>query len=110
MVRLIVFIHALSILCSELAAAEKLSGKELLRRIETGNIQIYTGSNYEFPVNIIFRANGSIEGVSVNGYYDQGRWWLRGDTLCHQWQAWFDGKRQCHFVYKTNSILTLTKP
>ena len=46
-----------------------------------------------------------MEGVSES-YYDVGRWWLRGDTLCHQWDGWFDGLRKCHGVVADGVLLT----
>ena len=28
------------------------------------------------------KPDGSMEGFSGNSYYDVGRWWLHGNTLC----------------------------
>lgn len=92
------------------ASGEFLLGKELKDRIANGDLAVMTGTDYEFPVAITLKPDGSIEGKSDNGYYDIGRWWLRGDTLCHQWESWFDGLRKCHGVMADGYALTLAKP
>lgn len=92
------------------AAGEFLSGKEVRTRVESGQLALNTSADYEFPVAVTLKPDGSMEGVSGNGYYDIGRWWLRGDTVCHQWESWFDGLRKCHGVVAEGTALTLVKP
>ena len=92
------------------AAGEFLSGEEVRNRLDSGNLALKTGADYEFPVAMTVKPDGTMEGVSGNGYYDVGRWWLRGDTLCHQWEGWFDGLRKCHGVVADGTALTLVKP
>ena len=92
------------------AAGEFLTGKEVRTRLDSGQLALKTSADYEFPVAMTLKPDGSMEGVSGNGYYDVGRWWLRGDTLCHQWEGWFDGLRKCHGVVADGGTLTLVRP
>ena len=87
-----------------------LSGKDFKARVEAGDVMMKSSADYEFPVDITLRADGSIEGVSSNGYIDVGSWWLRGDILCHKWEGWFDGLRKCYAVAESDAGLTLAKP
>ena len=104
-------ILAASILAAPASAAgEFLTGEEVRNRLDIGNLALKTSADYEFPVAMTLKPDGSMEGVSGNGYYDVGRWWLRGDTLCHQWEGWFDGLRKCHGVVADGTALTLVKP
>ena len=93
-----------------LAGGTILTGKDIESRIAATAIKVRTGPDYEFPVTITLMPDGTIEGVSANGYIDAGRWWTRGDTLCHQWASWFDGTRKCHAVQAEGDTLTLTRP
>ena len=92
------------------AAGEFLTGEEVRNRLDKDNLALKTSADYEFPVAMTLKPDGTMEGVSGNGYYDVGRWWLRGDTLCHQWGGWFDGLRKCHGVVADGDKLTLVKP
>jgi len=92
------------------AAGEFVTGEEVRKRLDSGKLAFKTSADYEFPVALTLKPDGSMEGVSGNGYYDVGRWWLRGDTLCHQWEGWFDGLRKCHGVVADGGTLTLVRP
>jgi len=69
-----------------------------------------SSADYEFPVDMTLRADGSMDGVSGNGYIDIGRWWIQADILCHKWDSWFDGLRKCYAVAESDTGLTLAKP
>ena len=56
-------------------------------RLDGGKFAIKRNADYEFPVAMTLIPDGSMDGVSGNGYYDVGPWWLRGDTLCHEWEG-----------------------
>ncbi len=103
-------ITLLMLVASASTAGEFLTGKEVRNRFESGKLALKTSADYEFPVAMTLKLDGTMEGVSGNGYYDVGRWWLRGDTLCHQWEGWFDGLRKCHGVVADGTALTLVKP
>lgn len=87
-----------------------LTGEGIAARVASASLAVRTGPGYAFPVAITLRADGSMEGVSANGYIDIGRWWTRGDTLCHQWEGWFDGLRKCHAVTAESGGLVLVRP
>ena len=105
-----ILIASIILAASASAAGEFLTGEEVRNRLDKGNLALKTSADYEFPVAMTLKPDGSMEGVSRNGYYDVGRWWLRGDKLCHQWASWFDGLRKCHGVVADGSALTLVKP
>ena len=87
-----------------------LSGKEIITRAEAASVKIKSSTDYEFPVELTVLANGKLEGISSNGYYDVGRWWIKGDLLCHKWDTWFDGFRKCYGVTEKAGALQLEKP
>ncbi|MBE09280.1 MAG: hypothetical protein CMM35_03145 [Rhodospirillaceae bacterium] len=92
------------------ASSEFLTSKEIKNRVAAGPLMIKSSADYEFPVELTILANGSLEGVSANGYYDVGRWWIKGDLLCHKWDSWFDGFRKCYGVAVKTDALELEKP
>ena len=108
--RAILFVLILIVPALPAGAASFLSGKEIAARAEAGDVAIQADAGYEFPVQMTLRADGTMEGVSGNGYYDVGKWWLRGDVLCHKWASWFDGLRKCFAVSEDGSSLSLAKP
>lgn len=107
-------LYAAALLCAAalpaVAGGAILTGEDIERRAAAAEVQLRTGPGYAFPVTITLRPGGSMEGISANGYVDVGRWWTRGDTLCHQWDTWFDGARKCHAVTADGAALTLAKP
>lgn len=92
-----------------LADGSYISGKDLKSRVEDGSLLVHSSADYEFPVKITLRADGTIEGLSGNGYVDSGSWWLRGDTVCHRWEGWFDGLRKCYAVIENDAKLSFAK-
>lgn len=92
------------------AGSSFISGKEMKARVAAGDVIVKSNPEYDFPVEITLRADGTMDGRSENGYFDIGRWWLRGDVLCHQWDSWFDGIRKCLGVTANGAELTLAKP
>jgi hypothetical protein len=87
-----------------------LSADDIKDRLAAGDLAVKSSADYEFPVDMTLHADGTMEGVSGNGYFDVGRWWLRGDILCHKWDGWFDGLRKCYAVAGAGSALRLEKP
>ena len=92
------------------AAGEFLTGKEVRNRLDRGKLAVKTSADYEFSVAMTLKPDGSMEGVSENRYYDIGRWWIKGDLLCHKWNSWFDGFRKCYGVKEKAGGLQLEKP
>ena len=87
-----------------------LTSKEIKTRVAAGPVKIKSSADYEFPVELTVLANGNLEGISGNGYYDVGRWWIKGDLFCHKWDSWFDGFRKCYGVAVKTDKLELKKP
>jgi hypothetical protein len=82
------------------AAADTLSGREIRREIIGKRIYLATPLGGELPLN--YRRNGTVdatgEAIGLGRFVqpnDRGRWWLRGDNLCQQWESWYDGRAFC---------------
>jgi hypothetical protein len=108
-VLLLTLIFALTSLSVQ-AGGPFVSGKEIKVRVAGSELKLKSSADYEFPVDMTLRADGSMDGVSHNGYIDIGRWWVRADILCHKWDSWFDGLRKCYAVAESDAGLTLVKP
>jgi hypothetical protein len=108
-VLLLTFIFALTSLFAQ-AGGPFVSGKDIKARVAGSELKIKSSDDYEFPIDMTLRADGSIYGVSGKGYNDIGRWWIKADILCHKWDSWFDGLRKCYAVAESDTGLTLTKP
>jgi hypothetical protein len=108
-VLLVTLIFALTSFSAQ-AGGPFLSGKEITTRVSGSELKIKSSADYEFPVEMTLRADGSMEGLSGNGYIDIGHWWVQADILCHKWDSWFDGLRKCYAIAESDSGLTLAKP
>jgi hypothetical protein len=82
------------------AAREQLRGEEIRQLVANNRIYLATPLGGELPMN--YRAGGDVdasgEAIGLGRFFrpkDQGRWWISGDTLCQQWQNWYDGQRIC---------------
>ena len=108
--RILTFIFLMMFCQPATATGVFLSAVLIKDRLNKGELVLKTGDDYEFPIVMNLKSDGSVEGKSSNGYFDVGRWWLHGDTLCHRWENWFDGLRKCHGVMADDDGLTLVKP
>ena len=91
---------AVSVTC---AAAQSLSGADIRREIIGRTIFLAAPLGGEFPLN--YRENGTVDGngeaVGLGRFVrpkDSGRWWVKGDQLCQQWQQWYDRKVICFLL------------
>ena len=82
------------------AAAAQMDGGEIRSAVAGKRVFLQVPLGGEFP--LYYRANGRVDGtgeaVGLGKYMqpkDSGRWWVDGDRLCQQWQAWYDGRVFC---------------
>ena len=71
-------------------------------------IYLATPMGGEFPLN--YRKNGVVDGsgeaLGLGRFVkpeDTGKWWIKGDRLCQQFQTWYKGAPMCFELYKTGS-------
>lgn len=71
--------------------------------VKSNRVFLSTPLGGEFPLN--YRPNGQVDGtgeaIGLGRFVqpkDSGRWWITGDSLCQQWQTWYDGKRICFTI------------
>ncbi|MCP4332305.1 MAG: hypothetical protein GY785_06590 [Gammaproteobacteria bacterium] len=55
---------------------------------------------YGEPYTITYTTDGSMSGVAGKSdeYRDSGKWWVRQDSFCRQYQSWLKGKEACFKV------------
>jgi hypothetical protein len=80
--------------------ADRLSGDEIRQTVTGKRIYLAAPLGGEFP--LFYQANGRVDGSGeavglgrLARPSDSGRWWVRGDSLCQQWQTWYEGKVMC---------------
>lgn len=83
-----------------------MNGDELRSMVTQNRVFLATPLGGEFPLN--YRPNGQVDGsgeaLGLGRFVqpkDKGRWWISGNSLCQQWETWYDGKRMC-FVIQRN--------
>lgn len=83
-----------------------MSGKEIRAAVSGNRIFLQTPLGGEFP--LYYRKDGVVDGsgeaLGLGRFMapkDSGKWWIKGDRLCQQWQEWYDGKQQCFVLRRT---------
>lgn len=89
------------------ASAKTLNGLEIKQKIKGKKIFLSTKYGVEFP--LIYRSNGSVTGdgtgTALGKFFapkETGKWWVSGNRLCQQFKTWYDGKRLCFTLEKTD--------
>lgn len=76
-----------------------LAGQELSALLAGAVIEIDAPLGYKLPV--AFGMDGSLAGEARDlAFYlgsptDTGRWWVKGDQVCHKWKQWLKSEVQC---------------
>ncbi|WP_210272589.1 hypothetical protein [Chthonobacter rhizosphaerae] len=90
------------------AAAERppMTSAEIKRTVNGKRIYLQTPFGGEFP--LYYRADGVVDGsgeaLGLGRFMapkDSGKWWVKDDRLCQQWQEWYDAKQQCFILERT---------
>ena len=81
------------------AAEKKLTGNEIksTRSGYTLRFKAWSGSTGE----ISYQSDGTMEGKKVSGLSDVGKWWVKDDKFCRQWENWRSGDRECFDILET---------
>lgn len=80
------------------AEAQKLSDDGLKQTVAGKTVVLNTPMG---GLPISYRANGTMSGRAKNmAMYtgresDKGRWWVKSDQICQQWDSWLDGRAWC---------------
>ena len=89
-------IHA----ATEIAAGEPVKS-EAIKTFVTGK-RIYLSVPLGGEMPLYYKEEGVVDGsgeaIGLGKFLaprDQGRWWVKSDSLCQQWQSWYDGKVFC---------------
>jgi hypothetical protein len=88
-------------------AQNMLNAEEIRSEIIGRQIFLATPLGGEIPLNyrINGRVDGSGEAVGLGRFLqpkDKGRWWISGNSLCQQWETWYDGARMCFTLERTS--------
>lgn len=84
---------------------EPLKGKAIKNAVIGKRIYLAVPFGGELP--LYYKKDGVVDGsgeaVGLGKFLaptDQGRWWVKDDSLCQQWQSWYEGKVFC-FILET---------
>jgi hypothetical protein len=85
---------------TSMAKADIMTGKEIQSVVTGKRIYLATPLGGEFPLFYApsGRVDGTGEALGIGKWVrptDSGRWWVQGNSLCQQWESWYDGKRTC---------------
>lgn len=87
----------------------QLSGAEIGDLVAGATIQIDAPLGNKLPIR--YAADGTLAGEARDlAYYlgsatDTGRWWIKGDQLCHRWSRWLNSEPQCMRLKKEGRTL-----
>jgi uncharacterized protein YraI len=97
---------------SAMAQPAQLSGQDLGELLPGATIQIDAPLGYKLPVR--FGTDGTMTGEAgelasyLGSPTDNGKWWVKGDQVCHKWSKWLDSKLQCLRLRKDGRVLHWT--
>ncbi len=84
---------------SALAQGNRLSGGEIKALVAGATVELDAPLGNKLPVR--YTADGHMSGQAgglasyLGSATDTGKWWVKGDELCHKWKVWFSGDVQC---------------
>jgi hypothetical protein len=88
------------------ARADRMDASDIRQNITGKRIYLAVPFGGEFP--LFYRRDGQVDGsgeaLGLGRFMrpsDKGRWWVRGDRLCQQWETWYDGKVMCFELTRT---------
>lgn len=87
-------------------ARQELSGQDIKSKIAGKRIFLRVPLGGEFPLR--YRKNGVVTGdgsaLGLGKYMapkEAGRWWVKNDQLCQQWDSWYKGQVACFQLFET---------
>jgi hypothetical protein len=79
---------------------KKLAGAEI-RAMHSGHtlgFEASTGSTGE----VSYKSDGTMAGRKDSGVSDVGKWWVKDDKICRQWDNWRGGEWHCFDIFETS--------
>lgn len=113
---LVVALSAGTVAVTEPARAEAalMTDKEIRQTVRGKRIYLQTPLGGEFP--LYYKADGTVDGsgeaLGLGRFMapkDQGKWWIKSNRLCQQWQEWYDGKPHCFELARVNETMLYWK-
>jgi len=84
------------------SAPVTLTGDQLKAFLPGNTLSATNALGYDYTVN--FKADGSMHGeLVILPASDDGKWSVKGDTMCVQFNTWLDGKEACAAIQVTDS-------
>jgi hypothetical protein len=101
-------ILAAALLSPALAQADTMSGSEIRNDIIGRTMYVATPLGGELPLS--YHSSGQLEGTGrALGFAafgkpsDTGKWWIRNDKLCQQFQTWYQGNTNCYTLERADA-------
>lgn len=99
MLRTVITTACLCVSGVALGQSRSLSGTELKELVSGATVEIDAPMGYKIPIR--YGAEGHMTGDAgglasyLGAATDTGKWWIKGDELCHKWKQWFSGELKC---------------
>ena len=85
---------------TEIVSGEPVQGEAIKTFVAGKRIYLSVPLGGEMPLH--YRQEGIVDGsgeaIGLGKFFaprDQGRWWVRDNSLCQQWESWYSGKVFC---------------
>jgi hypothetical protein len=95
-----------ALLMPAIAFAGNMGEKDIRSDIIGGTVYVATPLGGELPLN--YHTSGQVDGagkaIGLGRFVkssDSGKWWIKDDRLCQQFQTWFDGAPVCFELERT---------
>ena len=83
------------------AGEDKMTGAQITKRFAGATIYLQRPNG---QIQVTYKANGDLVGAGDYNLTDRGRWWVKENSLCRQWNRWRGGKEACFdIVIKGNT-------
>ncbi len=80
------------------AAQKKLTGNEIKTTHSGHTVRFATSSGSKGEIS--FKSDGTMEGKKDSGHSDVGKWWVKDDKFCRQWDHWRSGDWHCFDIFE----------
>ena len=92
--------QTVAVYATNIAAGEPIKGEAIKSYVAGKRIYLSVPLGGEMPLHYKEEGvvDGSGEAIGLGKFLaptDQGRWWVKDDSLCQQWQSWYEGKVFC---------------
>ena len=89
------------------AKFKRATGEKIKAALSTGGATVSTGNLWDYEVEVELKPSGAMEGETAFGQSDRGKWWIKGDAICIQFDFWLDGDTKCLGVEKEGDQIRL---